>query len=205
MFAKDAMNPNHERKQGMKKLLILAISAVFATTMSAQEAKQECKSKQLSKEERVEMDIKRLSAELYLSDKQAENFAKTYREYAKELSALRQKDGCCKQKPEPGKEPDPKALSDSELDKLNKERFAQQKELIDLKMKYYDKFRKDLNARQVEKVLRLKESFGEKPCCGQGQCHGPKGEGFEKQGPRPDFEKHGGPRGHKQGPAPERR
>ena len=72
----------------MKKLLVLAVSAILAANISAQEAKAqkaECKKEQkeqkLSKEERVERDIKILSEELYLSEEQAEKFAVTYREY----------------------------------------------------------------------------------------------------------------------------
>lgn len=72
----------------MKKLLVLAVSAILAANISAQEAKaqkSECKKEQkeqkFSKEERVERDIKILSEELYLSEEQAEKFAVTYREY----------------------------------------------------------------------------------------------------------------------------
>ena len=45
----------------MKKIVILAISAVLVANVSAQEMKKEgCQGKQLSKAERVEFDIKRL-------------------------------------------------------------------------------------------------------------------------------------------------
>ena len=70
----------------MKRLFILAISAILVANISAQEqkagkaeckkAKKECK---MSKEERIEIEIKMLSDELYLSDEQAAKFAVTYR------------------------------------------------------------------------------------------------------------------------------
>ncbi|MBQ7996695.1 MAG: hypothetical protein IJ249_03405 [Paludibacteraceae bacterium] len=73
----------------MKKLLVLAVSAIVALNLSAQEAKcpkgeckkakKECK---LTPEQRVEKDIKILSEELYLSPEQETKFAATYREFA---------------------------------------------------------------------------------------------------------------------------
>ena len=174
----------------MKKIVILAISAIFAANISAQESKKECfdgkqesclkEAKKFNKEERVEFDIKRLTNELMLSDQQAEKFAVTYREYAAKLDELFQKN--LPAKFEPGK-----VLTDAEIDKLAKQRFEGFKNLADLQSKFYDKFRKDLSARQVEKVLRLEEPFGPKPCCGKPEC------------PRPE---HGNKHGHHHHDAP---
>jgi len=172
----------------MKKMIILAISAILVANVSAQEAPQAqkacCKGKQISKEERVEFDIKRLTNELMLSDKQAEKFAATFREYNEELDKLFAKHAP-KDDFKPGKE-----LSDKELDKLAKARFEGFKELANLQSKYYDKFRKDLSARQVEKVLRLNEPFGPQPCSGKcGKHEGPRHEehhkGFDPSKRRP--------------------
>lgn len=72
----------------MKKLMILAMSVLMVASMSAQEAKAEKaenrkdkKEFKMNKEQRVEMDIKYLTEELYLSDEQAAKFAVTYREF----------------------------------------------------------------------------------------------------------------------------
>lgn len=161
----------------MKKIVILAISAIFAANISAQEIKHEkCEFKKFSKEELVELDIKRFTNELMLSDQQAEKFAATYREYAAKLGELFEANKPAKC--EPGK-----ALTDAELDQLAKQRFEGFKKLAELQAKYYDKFRKDLSARQVEKVLRFEEPFGQKPCCGKHE--GPKFDG-KAFGPRPE-------------------
>lgn len=178
----------------MRKILILAISAILVANVSAQEPKKECcKGKQFTKEELVEFDIKRLTNELMLSDKQAEKFAATYREYVKELDKLFEKNAP-KEEFEPGKE-----LTDKDLDKLAKARFEGFKELANLQSKYYDKFRKDLSARQVEKVLRLREPLESKPCCGKcGKHEGPRPEG----GPHHECDKHKGHH-HPHGPRPE--
>jgi len=170
----------------MKKLMILAMSALLAANICAQEIKPECK-KNLSKEERIEFDIKRFTHELYLSDKQAEAFAVTYREYAQKINELMEKNKPAV-KPEPGKE-----LKDSELDALTKQRFEFKKEMISLQEKYYAKFRKDLNARQAAKVVRLDEPFGPKQCCGHDgkkacKHHGEFKPECGKGGPQPPFQ-----------------
>ena len=187
----------------MKKVMLLALGALLAASVSAQEPKRECP--QLSekvcptKEQRIEMDIKHFIHELYLSDKQAENFANTYRDYATKLDDLRER-------MKPAKPEEGKTLSDKELDKQHKQRIGLLKELAELRSKYYDKFRKDLNPRQVEKVLRLNEPFD---CCGA-KCgkpgmgnhagHGPQ---FDMRGPRPEGHGHR-PDGHGHGkPAPQ--
>lgn len=82
----------------MKKIMILAITAILAANVSAQEmkalkgeCKQDKKECKFSPEERVEMDIKYLTEELYLDEKQAANFAKTYRSFIKEKAKLNEK------------------------------------------------------------------------------------------------------------------
>ncbi len=82
----------------MKKLVLLAVSAIIVASVGAQEsnaskadnkrAKKEC---QMSKEQRIERDIQTLSEELYLSDEQAAKFAVTYREFMAEKAKLNEK------------------------------------------------------------------------------------------------------------------
>lgn len=174
----------------MRKIFILAISAIFMANMSAQEMKQE-KGKGFNPAQKVEFDIKRLTNELMLSDQQAEKFAVTYREYAAKLDEQFKKI-------KPAKREQGKVLTDAELDQMAKQRFESFKALAELQSKYYDKFRKDLSARQVEKVLKFDEPFGPKPCCGKkhdgpkcdgkfdGKFDGPKFDGPKFDGPRPE-------------------
>ncbi len=141
----------------MKKILILALSAILAVNISAQEQQKErVAGKPLSNEEKVELQIKHLSRELMLSDQQARNFAVTFREYAAAKEKLFPKKA--KKMVEQGKE-----LTDAELDQLAKQRFECKKKFVDLQVKFYDKFRKDLSARQVQKVLQLNESHDHNP------------------------------------------
>lgn len=141
----------------MKKILILALSAILAVNISAQEQQKErVAGKPLSNEEKVELQIKHLSRELMLSDQQARKFAVTFREYAAAKEELFPKKA--KKIVEQGKE-----LTDAELDQLAKQRFECKKKFVDLQVKFYDKFRKDLSARQVQKVLQLNESHDHNP------------------------------------------
>ena len=165
----------------MKKLLVLAVSAILVANISAQEQKKEgCKDKQLTKEERVEFEIRRFKHELMLSDQQAGKFAVTYREYAGKLDEVFGKNAP-KEDFKPGQE-----LTDKDLDRLAKARFAGMKEIAAVQEKYYDKFRQDLSARQAEKVMRLNEPFNPffKPC--DKKCGKPDGKPAGKLG-----DKHG--------------
>lgn len=131
----------------MKKLFIIALSAMMAVSVSAREhkaQKAECKKAgkecKMSREERIEMDIKILSDELYLSEEQSAKFAETYREYKAEQAKLKEK--------------------------------------------FKAKFAKNLNERQVARVLHF---------------HGPRLErsfrfDFDKGGPKPEFKKGHGPK-----------
>ena len=91
-----SINPLFTGGKGMKKLFIMALAAIFAANISAQEAKAgkaECKKEnkecqhrkkcKMSFEERTEMEIKFLSDELYLDSLQAEKFANTFRDFRK--------------------------------------------------------------------------------------------------------------------------
>ena len=179
----------------MKKIFILALSAIFVANISAQETKQE-KGKGFNPAQKVEFDIKRFTNELMLSDQQAEKFAVIYREYAAKLDEQFKKFKPAKF--EPGK-----VLTDAELDQMAKQRFEGFKALADLQSNYYDKFRKVLSARQAEKVLRFDEPFGSKQNCGKKhdgpKCDG-KHDGPKFDGSRPECgKKHGH---HPEGPKP---
>ena len=169
----------------MKKLLVLAVSAILVANISAQEQKKEgCKDKQMTKEERVEFEIRRFKHELMLSDQQAEKFAVTYREYAGKLDEVFGKNAP-KEDFKPGQE-----LTDKDLDRMAKARFAGMKEIAAVQEKYYDKFRQDLSARQAEKVMRLNEPFNPffKPC--DKKCGKPDGKPCDKKCGKPG-DKHG--------------
>lgn len=159
-YCKKLFEKSTNRNIVMKKIVILALSAILAVSINAQEKvepkseKQEAKIEKpckMDKGERIEREIRELTRELYLGEEQAKKFAETYRDYATKLDEIFEKKmGDCKER---GKE-----LTDKELDQLNKGRLAAKKEIAALKEKFYDKFRKDLNPRQAERVINFRES-----------------------------------------------
>jgi hypothetical protein len=44
-------------------------------------------------------------------------------------------------------------LTDAEVDKMMRDRFAQARKMLDIREKYYGEFRKLLSAKQVQKVF----------------------------------------------------
>ena len=123
---------NHLNVKRMKKIVILALSAIFVANISAQEMKNEkCDGMKFNKEERVELDIRRFTNELMLSDQQAEKFAVTYREYSAKMDELFKKNKVFNRQ-------QGKVLTDAELDQKAKQRFESFKDLADLQSKYYD-------------------------------------------------------------------
>lgn len=130
--------------------------------------------KELTEEERIAMQTKRMSRELLLDEATAEKFAPIYTEYLTEMAKLR---GEKPERPEvkEGETPEPKEMTDDELIAKVKERAAQMREMATLQEKYIDKFAKVLNARQLAQVYA------------RPQGHGPRHQGFG-HGPR-----HGGP------------
>ena len=68
----------------MRSLVILAISSLFATNVSAKDVKKDSKAA-------LNRDIRRMSKRLDLNEEQQKQFAKTYRAFAKERQQLENK------------------------------------------------------------------------------------------------------------------
>ena len=79
-----------------------------------------------------------------MDDETAAKFAPLYKEYMEEMKT------CCT-KPE-GKQKKADRTDEQILQDM-KDRFAAQKKMLDTKEKYFGKFQKILNARQVEKLF----------------------------------------------------
>ncbi len=103
-------------------------------------------------EQIIQMQSQRIVDELGLDDKTAAKFAEVYKKYMKEMDDLRkqympEKSDFKKDKPSM-----PKSLTDAEVDKMMRNRFAQARKMLDVREKYYDEFRKFLSPKQVQKV-----------------------------------------------------
>ena len=103
-------------------------------------------------EQIIQMQSQRIVDELGLDDKTAAKFAEVYKKYMKEMDDLRKQYMPAKSDFKKDKPSMPKSLTDAEVDKMMRERFAQAREMLDVREKYYDEFRKFLSPKQVQKV-----------------------------------------------------
>ena len=159
-----------------------------------QGGEQKGEKEELTKEQKMEMQAKRMCRELLLDEATAEKFTAVYTEYLTAVAELR---GEKPEKPEvkEGEKPEVKELTDAEILAKLKERTAKMCEMATLQEKYIDKFAKVLNARQIEKIFAHPQGHGPRPqgFGGQRGGHGPQGGQPHQQGG------HGGQQGP-QGP-----
>ena len=126
----------------------------MALSASAQNApqvdKQDCKKGPQCEKQQMgpKCDQKGLQCDPFgLSDKDAEKFKATFQKYMADKKAVFDKYKC--EKPENGQR-----LTDEQMDKKMKERFAVERELLAVKEKYYSEFRKFLTARQAAQLFQ---------------------------------------------------
>ena len=103
-------------------------------------------------EQIIQMQSQRIVDELGLDDKTAAKFAEVYKKYMKEMDDLRKQYMPAKSDFKKDKPSMPKSLTDAEVDKMMRDRFAQARKMLDVREKYYDEFRKFLSPKQVQKV-----------------------------------------------------
>lgn len=138
-----------------KYFLMLIVACVMGTqVMNAQDTQMSGKKdrKRPTPEQITEMQCRKIIDDLGLDDKTAAKFTDVYRKYMKELNDLRMKHMPKKSAMKQGEPKAPKQLTDEEVDKMMRERFAQGRKMLDIREKYYDEFRKFLSPKQVQKV-----------------------------------------------------
>ena len=156
----------------MKKT-ILMLFVGMALSASAQNApqvdKQDCKKGPQCEKKHMgpKCDQKPQCDPFGLSDKDAEKFKATFQKYMADKKAVFDKHQF--PKPENGQR-----LTDEQIDKKMKERFAVERELLAVKEKYYSEFRKFLTARQAAQLFHDKQ--------GRGMHKGHNNRGFFKNG-----------------------
>lgn len=109
-------------------------------------------------EKMQEMQMDFIAHSLLLSDKDTEKFKKVYLEYAHEMRQLMSSMGHPNHqqvKKADGENNAWKQPSDEEVERMLKARFAQSRKMLDLHEKYYDKYRKFLSPRQIQKIYDM--------------------------------------------------
>lgn len=132
-------------------------------SLSAQNQANGDKKKRPTPEQFVEHQTKQMVGMLMLDDATAARFAPVYKNYLKELRECgmmgRRQSPARQGAEESVKKSEPKpALTDAEVERQIKERFAQSRKILDVREKYYDEFRKILSPKQIEKIYRTEQS-----------------------------------------------
>ena len=134
----------------MKKVMLTCLTLVMLLTgaVSAQEVKNESRKQRPQRSDFAEMQLKQVLNVLMLDDKTEAKFVPVYKEYQKEMKdcrmpRLRKKAG---------------EMSDEEIAREIERQFVQGRKMIDVKEKYYHKFKKILSMKQVQKIYRLEHA-----------------------------------------------
>lgn len=137
-----------------KYFWMLLVACFLGTqVMNAQDNKSgKREHKRMTMEQMSEMQANKIANQLGLDDAKTAKFKEVYKKYMKELNELRKKDMPQKQDMKKGEPQAPKQMTDAEVDKMMRERFAESRKMLDIREKYYDEFRKFLSPKQVQKV-----------------------------------------------------
>ncbi len=133
----------------MKRRIVMLLSVVVLLTgsLSAQNEK-DAKSRPAKRPDFAEMQLKQVLDALMLDDKTAAEFTPVYKDYQKEM-----KDCRLPRMKKRGTE-----MTDDEIAKEIESEFAQGRKVIDVKEKYYKKFKKILTMKQIRKIYSLERS-----------------------------------------------
>ena len=131
----------------MKKVnlvcLIMGMVWLFVGSVSAQDSEK----KRPSREQLTELQARHIAGYLALDDATAKKFVDAYRDYQQEVcnsgASMRKKEN--------------QSLTDAEIEKNIKERFAHSRKLLDIREKYYDVYRGFLSPKQIQRVYELEK------------------------------------------------
>lgn len=133
-------------KMIMNRLFVtMTLAALLCSGNVMARSPQKPEKRELTPAERMDASLKRLEGTLMLDEETAAKFAPLYKEY---MEALR---NCCQQCSP--KEKEPKEYTDAEIEKRLEDRLDCQQKKLDIQKTYLQKFRKILNARQLEAVM----------------------------------------------------
>lgn len=138
----------------MKTRLILTIAMAMMLVQNTTVAQEQTRGKERpTPEQMAQMKADRIAAELALDDKTSEKFKETYKAYMTDKAAIRNEF-----KSEKGQ----KGMSDADIEKSILDGFDKKQKNLDLDRKYYDKFRKFMGPRLIQKMYRLESHQGQR-------------------------------------------
>ena len=130
-------------------LTMIAIFAFSSTTLYAQDKKERTSKERPSMEELINIRVSRMQNRMALDDKTAAEFAPLYKEYIQAIKDCHMSNQCPVQNDQ--------QLTDADRIKRLENRFECRQKMLDIQKSYYTKFKKILNARQLECVFGHKQ------------------------------------------------
>ena len=139
----------------MKKYLFMVMIAVMmlsgSTTVNAQVAQNGKERVHLTVDQIIQKRTEKMVQTLMLDDATSAKFIPVYSQYLKE------KMDCRVIKPK-HMGMDVNAKTDAEIDQMIQENFAQSHKILDIREKYYAKFRKFLTPKQIMKIYQVEKT-----------------------------------------------
>ena len=131
-----------------------------------------------SPEEFISEHAGHIADELALDDSTREKFIGTFCRFHEEMHRLLNVPDK-NNRPGDVRAQEKSSLSDKEIDRKIRDRFERRQKILDLQVRYYDKYRKFLNPRQVQKVYEMQHMHrdfnpGFRGCCDPSMHKGPR-------------------------------
>ena len=146
-------------------LTCLMIGGQFS--LSAQNQVNKDKRQRHTPEQFMERQTNQMVNTLMLDDAAAARFVPVYQNYLKELRECRMMNrrhpSSGQGTEQKGMKPQPKpVLTDAEVERQIKGRFAQSRRILDVREKYYNEFRKILSPKQIMKIYQTEQNNADK-------------------------------------------
>jgi len=143
-------------KSYFKSLVVATIMAALGSgNVSAQDMPKQNDRPRFTPEQMAERKANIIASQLAFDEATTSKFVATYTEYQKEVDAIR------KSAPKPS-QPD-SLRSDEETEQHIKAGFDNQQKMLDLSRAYYEKYRKFLSPKQIERVYSLEREERNQP------------------------------------------
>ena len=167
----------------MKKFLIIILTLALTATIS--HAQQQREGQRPNREKMAQMQVKRIAKALALDNATAEVFEKTFIAYKDECNKVKEKYPVRRNRADAdnatiGKKREPKEAlpTDEEVEQQILNGFARDRELLNIKEKFYKEFRKTLTPQQIQKMYQMENMPRQRPQNGNMPGYGGRPGGF---------------------------
>lgn len=150
----------NKKEDKMKRFLIVILA--LALTAPIVHAQSQREGQRPNKEEMAQMQVKRIAKALALDNTTADSFGKTFIAYKNECNKVKEKYPVRRNQADAdavrkGKKGESKTAlpTDEEVEQQIQNGFARERELLDIKEKYYKEFRQILTPQQIKKMYQM--------------------------------------------------